>query len=361
MWAALVAAGCMAGAVPAGAQQVRADDLVLDFTGRVQFQYNTTSVDEAVLGFGADEPATAIFETRRMRLGAEMEYREWITGKVEVDFAGSTASLKDGWLNLGFDRALQLRAGQFKKPFSLVELTSSTKVPVIERGLRIRGLDDAVDAAGGAAAGEQYWLLSEGGYADRDIGIMVHGAFGRLGYEVGTFTGEGANRSEELGSKAYAGRLTYAVVEPLTLGAAVSMRPTGVQAADGEVDGTAWSVDAEWGEFRGGGLWLIAELTGGDNAVLAGADTPAMLGAQAMAAWFLPLEGRIDGWEPALRLSWGDPDTDAADDEGMLVTPGLNLYFGGRNRLMVNGDIYLPGQAGLDAQYAARAQLQVYF
>lgn len=348
-------------AVPAMAQQVRAGDLVLDLTGRVQVQYNSTSVDADVLGFGSDEPPAAVFETRRIRFGTNLAHGEMITGKVEADFAGSTAVLKDGWVDMALAGAFRVRAGQFKKPFGLIELTSSAQMPSIERGLRIRGLDDAVDAAGGGVAGEAYRLVSDGGYAGRDIGVMAHGSFGAVGYGVGVFGGEGENRREALGSKAYAGRLTYAVLDRLTVGAGVSVQPSGTQGADGEIEGTAWSVEAEWGEFRGGGLWLVAELTGGDNLLLAGPAMPGMLGAQAMAGWFLARSGRMDGLEPTLRLSWGDPDTDATDDHGTLVTPGLNLYVGGRNRLMVNGDVYFPGQAGLDAQYALRGQMQVYF
>ena len=40
----------------------------------------------------------------------------------------------DAWLNLAFSDAAQLRIGHFKKPFSRLELMSSTRILPIEHG-----------------------------------------------------------------------------------------------------------------------------------------------------------------------------------------------------------------------------------
>jgi hypothetical protein len=134
-----------------------------------------------------------------------------------------------------------------------------------------------------------------------------------------------------------------------------------VDGAD-EVRSQAVELDATWGAFRGEGLHARAEWMLGENPLVGPAGEPAtMTGLHALVAWFQPRAGRIEGIEPVLRLGWADPDTGADGDEGVLVTPGLNLYFDGRNRLMMNGDIYLPGQDGLDPELALVAQLQVYF
>jgi hypothetical protein len=42
------------------------------------------------------------------------------------------------------------------------------------------------------------------------------------------------------------------------------------------------------------------------------------------------------------RVSWGDPDGAVEGDEGVLLTPGFNVYFAGRNRLMLNWDVFVP-------------------
>lgn len=346
------------GAAGAGAQVVQAGPLTLDFTGRAQIQLNTTSIGDDELG-PDNGIAGSAFETRRIRFGTEFEYEEWITGVLEVDFGGSTAALTDAYVDLALAEAFALSAGQQKKPFGLFELTSNTKILTIERTARLRGLEDYL----GGVPGEAHTLLEENMYLGRDIGVVVHGDLGRVGYAAGVFNGSGPNSREALGSKAYAGRLTLAAAEHLVVGAALSRQPAGRAAADGdELIGTAWAVDAELGAFRRPGLHVMAEVMGGDDPLSgAGGDAATMLGAQGAAAWFVPRRGRIEGLEPLLRASWGDPDTEADGDEGLLVTPGVNLYFTGRNRLMLNGNIYVPSQDGLETQYGLLAQLQVYF
>lgn len=348
----------LTGAAKSAAQEVQAGPLTLDFTGRAQMQLNTTSLGEDELGPDNDI-AGAAFETRRIRFGTAFEYEEWITGVIEVDFAGATAALTDAFIDVALAEALAISAGQQKKPFGIFELTSNTKILTIERTARIRGLEDYL----GAPVADAHSLLDDNAYLGRDIGVMAHGAFGRFGYAAGLFNGSGPNAREDLGSKAVAGRLSFAATDALVVGAAVSRQPTGLLDADGdELVGTAWAVDAELGAFRAPGLHVMAELMGGDDPLLVAADEMAtMRGAQAAAGWFVPREGRVEGIEAVGRVSWADPDTDLADDEGLLVTPGLNLYFTGRNRFMVNGDVYFPAQDGLDPQYALVAQLQIYF
>lgn len=341
------------------AQTIQADGLELDFTGRLQVQFSTTSVSEDDLTPGT-APAGTAFEVRRLYFGTGFSYDVWLTGLVQINVGGGRAALTDGYIDAALSDGLSIRMGQFKKPFGLFELTSNTRILTIERTVRIRGLEDLV-----GVPGEAQYLLDESGYLGRQVGVMVHGTTGGVGYAAGVFNGEGANQPDELGSKAYAGRVTFEPVEgPLVVGGAVSVQPTGAFDADGdEVYATAFAVDAEWGGFRADGLHVMAELMVGDNPLLM---TPAMepssmMGAQAAVAWFSPRSGRIEGLEPLLRLSWADPNTDTDDDEAILLTPGANLYFSGRNRFMVNADVYVPSADGLDPELGLRAQFQIYF
>lgn len=346
------------GATGAAAQVVHAGPLTLDFTGRVQIQLSTTSVGEDELGAGEAVPG-AEFETRRVRFGTNFAYGDWLTGKLEADFAGGRAVLTDAFVNVPVTEWLGVAAGQQKKPFGLFELTSNTKLLTIERTARIRGLEDYL----GSVPAEAHGLLEENRYLGRDIGVVVHGARGRVGYAAGVFNGSGANAREELGSKAYAGRVTFAPAASLVLGAGLSRQPTGLAGVDGhEIIGTAWALDGQLGGFRVPGLQVMAELMGGDDPLLRdGGEAATMLGAHAAAGWFMPRQGRVEGVEPLLRVSWADRDPEALAERGMLLTPGINVYFTGRNRLMVNGDVFLPREDGLDAQYALAARLQVYF
>lgn len=347
----------LAGATSAAAQVVHAGPLTLDLTGRAQVQLNTTSIGEAELGPDAGIASVA-FETRRIRLGTAFAFDEWITGVMEVDFGGPTASLTDAFIDVALSDAFAVSAGQLKKPFGLFELTSNTKILTVERTARLRGLEDYL----GSIPGDAHTLLAENGYLGRDIGVVLHGELGRVGYAGGVFNGSGPNAREALGSKAYAGRLAVVVTEALVVGAAVSRQPMAFPGPDGdERSGTAWAVDAELGAFRAPGLHVMAEIMGGDDPLFAADVEGAMLGAQAAAGWFVRRSGRVEGFEPVLRVSWGDPDTDVEANEGLLVTPGVNLYFTGRNRLMLNGDVYVPAQDGREAQYGFVTQLQIYF
>ncbi len=347
-------------------------------TGRLQVQYNTSSLarDDAA---PAGSIPFATFETRRARLGAQVELTDWITSEIEADLAQREVTLKNAFVDLAFDPRFGVRVGQFKKPFSLLELTSSTKILPIERGLRIRGLPESLLAAAGPEPTSRFFptldgdpllpeeqaLLASLGYSGYDLGAELYGSLGRFGYRVGAFNGNGGNRGAGPGDQAYAARLTYAPLpgRPLTLGAAASYREfIGNEAAeaDGRAThgGTAFEIDAEWGAFRREGLHLMAEAALGNNLVEDGTFT----GAQMIAAVFRPLENsRIEGIEPLFRVSYGNSSHGRAGDEGWLLTPGLNLYFAGRNRLMVNWELFAPGNERFRSANALRAQAQIHF
>lgn len=357
-------AGSMALAAPVHGQ---APAVTASVTGRMQFQFNTTSVDGADIG----EPlASSTFETRRVRLGVNVRVGDWIRGYIEPEYALARLSLKQAWMSFELDSAFVVRAGQFKKPFSLINLTSSTVHPMIERGVRIRGLEEmlALQSTGQLSAlrgdlliGEQHTLLETQGYLAYDMGVAVEGRRGAFGWSAGIFNGNGPDRRDENDGKALAARLTYTVDvgTPLTFGGAWSRRELNWPTAD-DTDtrtGDAFEVDAELGGLRQG-WWALAEVSSGTNL----ATEERFLGAQAVISRFFGTGGtRLEGFEPMARVSWGDPDDSVEDDAGLLFTPGLNLYFVGRNRLMLNWDVFMPEGAAFDTQHAGRAQVNLYF
>lgn len=340
------------GAAPLMAQEP--PEVEVELTGRVQIQFSTSSVEDEALG---EEVASSAFETRRLRLGAEIAIGEWVLAKVEPEFSGGSLKLADAWIALELDPAATLTVGHLKRPFSLLELTSSTRMLPIERGVRIRGLGDllALETAS-ELPGEHYAILDELGYVGRDIGASVGGAAGPLGYEIGLFNGRGS-LSDANDAKTLAGRLTLApsAGTPLVLGAGFAS----VESGPGEAErGNAFELDVEYGRFNTRGLHVMAELAVGDHP---GAERE-FLGAQGVAGWYLPLDSpRLEALELVGRASWGDPVRDLDGDEGLLLTPGANLYVHGRNRLMLNWDIYLPSGEDIGAVHALRAQANVYF
>ncbi len=362
------------------AAQSNESDLRIKLIGRIQSQFNTTSVNEAELvaaGLSPSPIPSSTFEMRRLRFGTEVEYEKWLTGKLEVELAMARLQMRDVFVNFGFDPRFNLRFGQFKKPFSLLQLHSSATWPVIERGVRIRGLSELLTHTDSTASGtrllssfrgtavlpEEQELLEVFGYQNFELGASLHGRAGSFGYTVGAFNGSGSDRPDDTNDKSYAARITYSLpIElPVTLGGAlsrreyrVSTRPTIQTNA-----GTAYEVDVEIGAFRRTGLHVLGEVAFGDNLAL---DDERFLGAQAIAAWFQPIaNSRVDGVEVALRGSYGDPQRDLDDDSAWLLTPGLNVYFSGRNRLMLNWDVFAPASERFDGASAVRVQAQVYF
>ncbi|MBI4544238.1 MAG: hypothetical protein HY703_03485 [Gemmatimonadetes bacterium] len=380
----VVAAGAAFG-LPArlAGQTVTAEGVRVRVTGYAQIQFNTTSVDEEAVT-PAGEPAGDLpfstFETRRIRPVVDVTVADWISGRIQPDLALGRLRLADAYMNFGFGEALQLRVGQFKKPFSLLFLRSSTLILPIERAVRIRGLEEALEEAAGAARppvftsfrgelvlGEEQQMLEVLGYAERDLGAAIHGRLGRVGYEAGVFNGGGADRRDDNDDKSIAARVSFQPIREAThlLGAAVSRRETRI---DGRLDGrevhhdlagTVFGIDAEWGEPRRPGLHFMLEGVVGDNLAV----DESLVGGQAVVAYFRPRAPgrRVEGIEPIFRLSYGDPNRDREDDDGLLLTPGVNFYFYGRNRLLFNWDFFLPAGDRFESASAFRAQAQLYY
>lgn len=315
----------------------------ISLTGRLQTQFNTSTADSV----------SSTFEHRRARVGVDLVIDEWIEGRIEANFAHGTR-LEDAWMNLALHPAFELQVGQFKKPFSRIELTSSSRMIPIENALRIRGLPYEA---------EHYLLLDANGYMGRDLGAQVHGQVGPLSYAAGVFNGTDQNTRDVNDGKSAAGRLNLKPFAdlPFEIGAAASWRDVALVDSLDETyteQGLAIEADLAWGGFRRPGASLVAEVMQAENF-----DTQdPMIGAQAVASWFQPLAaGRLEGIEPLFRASFGDPSTDFDGTSGVLLTPGINVYFHGRNRLMLNWDYFMPELDALDPEHAIRGQLQLYF
>ena len=106
------------------------------------------------------------------------------------------------------------------------------------------------------------------------------------------------------------------------------------------------------------GILLLGEITSGDYDPWTGAT---FRGAQLWAAYDLvPRAGAVSMVEPLLRLSRGEVEGAPGLDGGTLVTPGVNLYLGGLNRVMVNYDLWLPA-GGTSAERSFKAMVQLAF
>jgi hypothetical protein len=312
--------------------------------GRVHTQFNTTTAES--------EPTADLF-LRRVRLESAVRVNEVVSGKVQVDFAGSRVNLKDAYLQLTFSPAFQLLAGNAQRPFSLLENTSSNRILPIERGLRIRGVRGL----------DEYGLVSGLQYSDRDVGLQLmgepEGAPLGFTYQVGAFRGPLHGAVRNLDTYQLAARATVRPAERLRLGAAWSGRDfidTIAAPGGGRVTrlerGNAFEVDLEYGAFAPG-FHLLGEVAFGD---LPPGDEEEFVAAQAWLGYRTrPLSPAVSALEPIFRASWSD-----VEEGGMLLTPGVNFYLGPLSRVMFNYDFWIPGGDG-DVEGSFKAMFQLAF
>ncbi len=153
-----------------------------------------------------------LFDLHRMRVGIEGRFLKHFEYEVEReireevsrgDFDNPKHPWRDVYVNFRYFRKLQIRAGKFKLPFGMDQLTGPTKLDFIFR----------------SRIGDQ---LTPG----RDIGIVAHGRFFERGlnYEAGLFKQDGENARAKgiregaekvpiklevpTGQRTFAGRLT---------------------------------------------------------------------------------------------------------------------------------------------------------
>lgn len=335
-----------------GAQTVTSGQGVsLDLGGRLNAQLAAST---------AEEGRAANLFIRRARFKADLTFNEHLSGRIQVDFSGSRISLEDAWARMELNPFFVLDMGQLKRAFDGFELASSTELELVERDGRIDGLD--VCAGVGRVCSLSRFTETLG-YSGRDLGLRIQGRGPDRAYDymVTITNGAGANTSDENDAKSLAGRVTGAVGERTRLGADVSIHDYVGPEGDDEY-ASAFGADLEYGDYRGGLHARLGVVTGDNWRLPDGAGDPArFLTGQGLVSYHHPLEsgGILEGIEPMGRVSWGDPDTDADDDAGLLLTPGVFAYLQGRNRIGANLDLYAP-QAG-DTELSFKLMWYLYF
>jgi hypothetical protein len=319
----------------------------LTLGGRLQTQFATTSVD-------GESPSELFIRRARIELGVKVDDR--VSGVVHPEFGNDDVELKDAYLKLTFSPGLQFLAGKAYRPFGLLEQTSSKRILPIERGLRIRGL----------AARDEYALTSGLSYSNRDIGVQVLGtpegnALG-FSYAAGVFRGPLHGEVGDQDSYQFAARVTVRPASALRLGAGWSSRDfsDGVGTTPDLERGNAFEVDLEYGTFAPG-VHVLAEVSRGDldpftDATFWGAHLWLAFRSRALGASGTMLE-------PVFRASYAETESDVGATVvpgGTLLTPGINLYLGALNRLMLNYDYWLGADGSEDAR-SVKAMFQLGF
>jgi phosphate-selective porin OprO/OprP len=136
-----------------------------------------------------DAKDTASFSVKRARLlaGGNMFY-PWMQYFTQVTLEGSSAALRDAYIEAAYYDWAKPRIGQYKVPFDREFLTSAFSLELIDRSI----------------ASNTFNL-------GRDIGVQVSGKFlqDQFNYAVGMFNGSGANQVNQDQNFMYVGRLVY--------------------------------------------------------------------------------------------------------------------------------------------------------
>jgi len=141
------------------------------------------------------------FRIRRARLSLGGEILRSIHYKLQVDAVKSPVLL-DAQIEIHLKTQVKLRFGQFKVPFSLENLTSSSALDTISRSQTVEKLCPGRD------------IRASG----RDIGVTLNGRFSCVEYALGVFNGSGINQTDSNKRKDIAGRLVFNPVDSLSFG-----------------------------------------------------------------------------------------------------------------------------------------------
>jgi phosphate-selective porin len=351
----------LAGAIPASAQQAPAEATppttvdasrggititsgVNSLTIGVRTQLRWTLDDREALdadteGAGAGEADGPLsqFDVPRLRLLLNgTVYRRWLRYNFQFELhrtSGEGGSrMKDAFVEIRPpDRSYRLQVGQFKVPFGLQQLNSSSRLQFVDRAITDAKFNPA-----------------------RDLGVMVAGTLldRKAGYEAGVFNGAGESTRQTNRSHAWAAR---AFIDPLgqyTLseggsdatdrpvlhvgGAVRGGEPIRGRAADGIVEDAdrQHAVNVETA-FKMGRLSATAEhfwMSDEQDNPLAGRDIDAR-GYHAQAGYMvLPRTTEI-----AVLYSRVDGDT-AVPDSAVTELRGVVGYFFQSHNLKLQGD-----------------------
>ncbi|HKY60365.1 MAG TPA: porin [Gemmatimonadota bacterium] len=359
----LLAAKAEAQEAPPPVTTTLADRVRLDWL--VHQQTASSSVD-SVLGVDA--------ELRRIRVALYGSATETVSAAIQADFDSDRARIRDAYVEWKATPALAIRAGQFKVPINGIELESAKRLLVIERATRIRGLGGSTSTSG---------FLTAIGTGGRNRGVMLSARLGgRTTLQGGAWLGSG-ERGDTNDGKEYGARLSFDVIEgedrrPLVVAVAAvtngffgGPRDTLATVADTTVVvrdtkyAKAFEGWIEYGSYRKPGPHVALSVIGGDNPARPrlegdGIEFPSFLGTHGWGEYVVSTgAGLLTEVGMVLRIDRFDPDTDTDDDANVLLTPGVNLYFGEKVKLQVNQEWLIPEADDAESESAFRAQLQV--
>jgi len=379
----VLSAVCMSVLVPGVASgqdqpkvKIETKDVDLTFHGRLQMHGWSSSCSGFVPGLPVNDPDDACEDgappfdlfIRRAYTTVEAEIVDFLDIKLQLDFSGfEDVAVKDAFARLNFFPALKVRFGNMKRPFDGFQLTSDTEMIIVERDLDIPG----VPALRALSLDE---LTTRFRASDRDVGIELSGdiAGGRISYWAGYFAGQQIQESlDTLPNADSRGQWMARVQANLRLGrmpldvavaGAVTDRPFVTE--DGVTFTGKYFTNLELWLQLGGfnqGLLLQGGYVYGQNPFMnrqgdildflptdefARAQTFQVQSGYRFVTRPKDYTGSIarrpiEAIQPIFRVTWADPNLDIDEDDNWGLTPGIQVFFYGRNKLALNWDVAL--------------------
>ncbi|MDR1887582.1 MAG: OprO/OprP family phosphate-selective porin [Prevotellaceae bacterium] len=162
------------------------------------------------------------FDIRRARLDFRGTITQSFDYRIHVEFAGNPRIL-DAFVNwCTANAAFNIKAGEFKIPFSLENPYSAHALETVDNSMVIIGLSGYDDVSGISANG-------------RDMGVNVYGRFlsvrdfSLFAYSMGLFNGNGINVSDNNKSKDFSGTVFVHPFREFTLSVSHHNGSTGPQ------------------------------------------------------------------------------------------------------------------------------------
>ena len=257
--------------------------------------------------------------TKRLRLMLELE----LTQGVEI---------RDVFVRYNFDRALRLKTGYFKKPFSLLRMTSRWDLLIPRRGLIDRH-----------TVGSSLF----GGFGARDAGVMLYGRFGkrrgvRVRYYAGVFDGwrltdaffrDPDNPNEDNTShRDYLARLQVGLFDKVFIGVSYNHKRARMALAPGaEMDRTFNAVSGDvLVSVAGFGLLAEGIYASNPNA----APDHYLLGGHGTISYRIEISDTL-ALTPAFMAEFLDPDDQVDGKSALRLAGALNLDIGKYTRVIL--------------------------
>jgi hypothetical protein len=268
----------------------------------------------------ADQPDDAStkhsLQLRQARVAMKGEFRKTLRVKVSADFADFLSTpaagdvLRDAWANVKVHKLFQVTVGEFKRPYSALELRGVSGLHLVSRGLfNSAGIEDL-------------------GWGDRAAGVMLWGktkpkkpGLHRVSWAV-SVTNDAVSGGQD-GFDTHA-RLTYAPIKKLTFGATGALKA--IEDGDGEwrnayggdVDitfkhkGLIVGAEADYGQD-----WLYQESNGDQP-------NPGVLGVFGYASYDIELG---EDWvlQPAATFEYADTNMLYGESESIRAVGNFNV------------------------------------